>query len=187
MEDFDNANEPNLLWNIFENNVRSVLDSICPTKLFNISKNRDPWILDDLINEIKHKDYLLKKAKKSKKSEDWIEARVARNRCLRHVRQAKSDFIKTELENNKNDGRKFWQNLRQVLPNKTKNFTCFDLNNENNQPIPEMEIPNYINSFFSSIGPKLAQNFNDKWFYHGDEVNTVMPNFETDLDEMIGY
>ena len=66
-EEFDNMNDPESLWQIYESNVRKVLDPMCPLKKFKIAKDRDTWISDDLINEIKHKDYLLKKEKKKEK------------------------------------------------------------------------------------------------------------------------
>ena len=98
-----------MLWKIYENNILTVLDPMCPLRNFNITSKRDPWIFDDLINEIKQKDFLLKRAKRTKRDIDWTEARTARNQCLRHVRRAKSDFIRLELDQNKTDGRKFWK------------------------------------------------------------------------------
>ena len=62
-ENFENTNNPEQLWDIYENNIRSVLDPMCPIKHFKIARDRDPWISDDLINEIKHKDQLLRTAK----------------------------------------------------------------------------------------------------------------------------
>ena len=61
--EFDQCNDVEILWNIYENNIRTILDDMCPFKKFKIAKNRDPWISDDLINELKQKDYLLKRAK----------------------------------------------------------------------------------------------------------------------------
>ena len=44
----------------YESNIRNVLDPMCPLKQIN-AKNMDPWISDDLMDEIKEKDLLLKK------------------------------------------------------------------------------------------------------------------------------
>ena len=63
-DDFDNEDDPDILWDIYENKIRVIMDPMCPFKHFKIAKDRDPWVSDDLIDEIKQKDYLLKKAKK---------------------------------------------------------------------------------------------------------------------------
>ena len=165
--DFENCEDPEILWQIYKNDIRKILDQMCPLKTFTISKDRDPWILDELINEIKHKDYLLKKAKKSKNRNHWIEARQARNACLRHVRTAKSEFIKKELKSNKND-RTFWQGIRSVILDRITSSNQFFLNDEDDIEAPCEETSNYINNFFGSIGPNLARKFNEEWVYHGD-------------------
>ena len=87
----------------------------------------------------------MKRAKKKKNREHWAEARSARNLCLIHVRRAKADFIQSELTNNKNDGRKFWQNIRQIVPGKQQKMNAFALNEDQNKEVPTKEIPDYIN------------------------------------------
>ena len=54
-DEFENSNDAETLWKFYENNLLSVLDSMCPLKIFNIANDRDPWISDDLINEINKK------------------------------------------------------------------------------------------------------------------------------------
>ena len=104
---------------------------MCPLKHFKIAKNRYPLISDDLINEIKQKDYLLKKDKKSNAPQDWKNARTARNNCLKNICSAKADFVKTELEQNRHDGRTFWQNIKDILPNRQQKTNMISLDDTN--------------------------------------------------------
>ena len=120
-EVFDNANDPNLLWEIFKKNVLKVLDQCCPQKTFTIKKYKEPWITNELLELIKDKDLALGKAKKSRKNTDWDLARRLRNECLSKICRAKCEFVKTELNNNQNDSKKFWKNVHDIWPKKQSN------------------------------------------------------------------
>ena len=114
-------------------------------------------------------------------------ARQARNTCLRHIRLAKSDFIKSELDNNKKDSRKFWQSIKTVIPDSKSSNKQFFLNDEQGLEVDFNATVGYINTFFASIGPKLAQNFHEEWAFHGKENDSVMPDFETNIVNIIKY
>ena len=49
--------------------------------------------------------------------------------------------------------------------------------------VPE-EVPTFINDFFTNIGPNLAKQHKDQWVYYGDVNEHVLPDFETDFDEV---
>ena len=69
---------------------------------------REHWITDELLEILFEKDRLLNKAKRSKKEDDWTEAKIARNEANIVIRNSKSDFIKNNLEFHKNDAKNFW-------------------------------------------------------------------------------
>ena len=56
-----------------------------------------------------------------------------------------------------------------------------------NAEIRSENTPDYINNLFASIGPRLAEEFNDEWKFYGEETNEVMPVFEIDIEEIIKY
>ena len=176
---YNQLDDPNQMWDIMLENITKSLDEICPQKTFKIKKYKEPWINQELLEIIKDKDALLKKAKRTKLQGDWTAARRARNDCLAKIRKAKSDFITSELDSNKNDSKKFWKNIRNVLlinekSNKKISLTDIDTLHE----IGDNETADFINTFFSNIGPKLARNFNTPWYYDGLENNNK-------LDEII--
>ena len=65
---FDEANDPNQLWEIMCNNIKTALDDICPLKKFKIKMYKEPWISHELLELINDKDSLLKKAKRTTKN-----------------------------------------------------------------------------------------------------------------------
>ena len=82
----------------------------------------------DLIAAIHDKNELIRKAKQSGKSKEWIAARKARNRTNKLVNKAHQDFIKLELDHNKDDPNKFWNHINKIFPiksEKTQKITLY--------------------------------------------------------------
>ena len=118
----------------------------------------------------------------------WAEAKCIRNRCTKRLREARADFVKSNLENNLGNQKKFWKNIQDIIPNKstTKGDNIFKLNNKDNgNPIESKDTASFINDFFVNIGPKLAQNFNDEWNYSGTPSINEICDIETNIDEII--
>ena len=63
---------------------------------------------------------MLKRAKKRKDQQLWIEAKRLRNQCIRRLRNAKAEFIKDNLNNNIGDQKKFWKMIKKYYPQKSK-------------------------------------------------------------------
>ena len=181
------------MWDIMIENINSSLDEICPMKNFKIKKYKEPWISQELLELIKDKDSLLKKAKQSKLPADWEIAKRYRNDCLSSIRRAKADFVTSELENNKNDTKKFWKNIKDILPLNSKSKKKITLiNPEVGEDINDPDTASYINEFFANIGQKLSANFKTPWFFDGQEngnkIHTIVATNEevltccTDID-----
>ena len=97
------------------------MNNQCPLKEFKIKKLKEPWVTPELLEFIKDKDMALRKAKKTKSDADWEIAKRLRNQCLQRVRNRKEDFLKTELNNNQDVSKKFWNTVKTVIPDKKKN------------------------------------------------------------------
>ena len=107
------------------------------------------------------KDRLLLQAKILNTNEAWNTARTAKNRTKNFIKRAKSEFIRNSLETDKSNPKKFWRTINNLLPNKkSSENTIFLTDQQNNRPVAEDEVPNYINEFFATIGPKLAKDYN---------------------------
>ena len=52
-------------WDILEANILATIDAMCPVKHFKVSHSNDPWITNELLEEIRDKDLALKRARKS--------------------------------------------------------------------------------------------------------------------------
>ena len=110
-----------------------------------------------------------------------------RNNCLKCVRQAKADFIREKLEENKCDSKKFWNNINSLLPRKNKSSQELSLA-DNGLDVASYDLPNFMNNYFSNIGANLAGKFKDQPVIGTDNTpsdecpNVLRPFFTTELE-----
>ena len=180
------GNDVNYSWDLLIKRIKTIIDQTCPLKRFKVKVTNKPWITLKLIEQIKDKDRALKKAKKTQKGDDWVHARRLRNDCLKAVRNAKSNFIKNELNTHAKDPKKFWENITSILPTNSKTNNLIKLKDQTtHEIICEEKTPQYINEFFSGIGDKLATKLNEPWSYKGLVCDEILGNCQITLEEVI--
>ena len=106
----------------------------------------------------KDRDRAWANAKISGSVQDWETARRFRNWCNNAVKAAKADYIKSELNNNSSDPKRFWNNIKSVLPDQSSGNIDI-VNDITGSILPKDQQPQVINDFFVSVGEKLAKNF----------------------------
>ena len=67
-----------------------------------------------------------------------------RNRTKTLLSKARSDFYINQLEENKNDPRKYWQHIFAVL-NKNKADNTLNIEDVNGQVLNQTEVPDFKN------------------------------------------
>ena len=123
---------------------------------FCFKKDKPPWLTKDLIEHMKDKDGLLKRARKTEKETDKISARQATNLVNSLVKRARSDVVKEQLETNRADPKTIWDTIKHVFGGDTKNNILHLLDNRKN-PIPEKDTADKINTFFAQVGRNLPK------------------------------
>ena len=167
---------PEDCWNQIIRVIEYHLDPICPVRCRRVRNSGEPWLNNEILEAIFDKDQAWKQAKVTKNNDDILLAKRLRNQVKDTIRRAKRDFIQEEIDNNELSTRKFWEKLNYVLPDSNKGNSIRLIDKESKDVIEEDSLPDYINQFFTGIGPKLAANFSDEW------VNNV-PNLEGDIME----
>ena len=179
-------NEPEAMWNATLHLVHIFLNETCPLRIYNVREFLNPWMTGDLIAAIHDKNELIRKAKQSGKSKEWIAARKARNRTNKLVNEAHQDSIKLELDHNKDDPKRFWNHINKIFPIKSKKTQEITLYSGDGF-VDSNKTADYMNEFFSSIGSKLAKNFGREWKYDGDINLNVINECRTTVSEVIKY
>lgn len=151
-EDFYQTTDPTKCWNIMYSLFLNVLDNLCPEKTFKEVRKRSEWITLYLFEIMIRRDALFKEAKSKKDNDKWAEAKQFRNTVNEACKNAKSDFIKKSLDEEKSDPRKFWNRLKPLCSTKSKG----EIENiELRGCDTKQEVANAFNTFFLSIGEEL--------------------------------
>ena len=158
----------------------------CPIKQFNVSASPDPWITNELLEEIRDKDLALRKARKTGNDLHWRFARNERNRVGRLVELSRKDFFLDEERNSRGDPKRFWRNISNSLPRKksqNKNISLIDKFTDHQ--IDSNAISGHINNFFANIGNDLAKNFTHDWSpVDTPNLESEITNVHTDFEEV---
>ena len=156
--DFRNEKDPNKCWDLMESFLCNFLDKNCPLKTFRTKDCTPAWVTNDLITLAKDRDRMWQQAILSNSEEDWILARRLRNWSNNAVKAAKANYVKNELNINSNDSKKFWRNIKNVLPEKSSGSINI-MNKLTGEELPKSMQPQVINDFFANIGNRLDAKF----------------------------
>ena len=101
----------NDLWHSFSSAFVSIANRHAPViqKLVRGIDNC-PWLNRDIKYDIRQRDYLVKKARKTNLSEDWKRYRCLRNRVTNKIKAAKACYNRQLIEENSGDSKAFWRN-----------------------------------------------------------------------------
>ena len=183
----DNCNDVNERWLFILGLFTEELDKMCPVRTFKVRKDRAPWITDHILELINDKDKALKKAISTKNLVLWQDASRLRNSVNKSIRKAKAKFIRDSLEENQKDSKKFWRIINGLVKG-DRGGTCFKLKDTVRDILVEDgDTPEFINDFFLNIGPNLAANYNEPWFFEGKEVDSNIGFIETEVSEVTKY
>ena len=115
---YEESNDPNMMWNIYLQNITQHIDDLYPIRNFHINQKKEPWVNDEIMHMIIEKDRLLLQAKLSNTDNAWKLAKQAKNRTKNLIQRAKSNYISDTLETNKQNPKTFWRTINNLLPNK---------------------------------------------------------------------
>ena len=102
--EFYNIADPGKAWLFIRSQL--ILNKMCPLRKFSIKSYRPDWMSNELIEQIKDRDYFYPKAKRTGDSDAWNIAKYLRNATNSNIGQAKRDFILDELRLNEKKKKK---------------------------------------------------------------------------------
>ena len=176
---FYKAETPSQAWQVMEGKIRLEADKMCPVKQYKIRNSKPPWLVSELIEQMKDRDYFYNKARRMNNEDDWNIAKFHRNQVNFNIRKAKADYIKDQLRNNEGNSARFWRTIKRIMPNKkgAKNFSKITIND-----VPDSQndtLADHLNTFFANIGNTAeTQTSPDKT----EHTNSPLKNQKQDLD-----
>ena len=185
-EAFYQSKDPNECWDLIEEKIRDFLNHTCPLREFKVKEVREAWITDEILEEIKDKDYYLKIARTTRDERDWALARRERNRVGKLVRTARANFVKEQQREFRSDPKKFWTTISSVIPNNKQSQNIIRLvDKATGTEMEEKEVANSGNNFFSSIGSNLAEKLRDPWHFRGMVNEKECQQVTTDFEQVL--
>ena len=133
---------------------------MAPIKEIRLKNRTEPWMNNEILENIRHGDYLLYTFKKYRSNTNmYKEFCQLRNKIQRDVRMAKAEYFSSKIEEHKNDSKKLWQQLKTLgYSNKTEGETkvvgLLDIDGE--MFFDSNRVANYINEFYTSIALSLV-------------------------------
>ena len=163
--------DPNTEFEKFEKIVSSYFDKHFPEKTIKVNKYRhklSKWITSGIIKSIEFRDKLYKRLKTCGHNNPEYERlkhnlKVYNGYLHRCIRTAKKEYYANEFLKYKNDIRKTWDTLKDILNKKKskKDFPSYFLDN-GTVVTGAINIANKFNEYFTNIGPQLARSIDGK-------------------------
>ena len=153
-----NAYDINTAWSAFRDIFLLVLNSVAPVKEVRLKQRTEPWIDSEILDLIKQRDSCLYQFKKSKNRNYYTLFCQFRNKVQRKIKFAKSEYFSNKIEENKNNPRKLWQQLKNLgYKNNKSESSNIVLKIEGENCHEQKTIANYFNEFFTTVAANLVQ------------------------------
>ena len=152
---------PDTIWNNLYDRLLIIVNDICPFRKSKKNKSRPPWITQELMELANDRDYQMALAKRKPLDEVVLRAKSLRNEAKAAFKRAKEDYIKSRLEEHKDNHKKYWQEMANVIPSAHGVSNNIILYNTDGSVLSKVNTPNYVNDYFSTIGQKLADEIVD--------------------------
>ena len=108
------------------------------------------------------RDIQLRKVRKTNKESDWSDYKRRKNACTNAIRSAKNRYHKELINENLNNPRQFWKNIKEVITkngNKITSSVPFikDYSASDNDEIQQKSKADIFCTFFSSVANNLKR------------------------------
>ena len=158
----------NLALDTFNTMFIEAIDYIAPTKEMRIKGRTETWIDTEILEAIRDRDKALYFSNKDKSNKELRKVfNEKRNKVTNLTKKAKSNHLNNKVEENKNNTKKLWEQLKTLgYSNKCKEKAQIILNINNEKCFDPFKIVKEISTYFLTIAtnlvnkiPKVAKRF----------------------------
>ena len=152
-----NISDVNIATSTFHNEFTTVYNKCFPIKVYKrkYSANK-PWLSNGIKESIKRKNYLYKVFLKSPSNENLNVYKQYRNKLHSLIRKAEREHYYNLLLVNKNNLKKTWGIMKNVINKKKQSLKPDYFLHNSNKITDKKEIATRFNDFFINIGNSLA-------------------------------
>ena len=159
--------DPNENYNILHETLTKLKDKHLPYKFVKFNKHRhknNKWITYGIIRSIKYRDKMYRDLKCMDNSTiTYVQFKNqldVYNKILKKaIREAKTIYYNNEFDKNKNNIRRVWGTINEIISKKNKKESCIKTIIKDGKRIRDpKKIVETFNNFFINIGPNLTKN-----------------------------
>ena len=148
-----------IAWNVFSNNFISVLDKVAPLKEVRIKNKTEPWMNNDILENIRKRDMLLHQFKKDNNSGVYEQFCRTRNQIQRDIKKAKASYFSDKIEENKNNPKGLWKQFRSLgYSSNGKDQSQIVLTVNGEKCFNSTVVADCFNEFYTNVAGNLVKN-----------------------------
>ena len=164
--DLDLRSDPNSNYKLLESEIINANSQFMAIKVVKFKKykhKRNNWITHGIIKSIKYRDHLYKQVKMTNANSsqyDVLRSNLSTyNAILKSsIRLAKKTYVMKQFNTCKNDSRKTWKNINDLISNRKVKTSPTYFKDQHVMVTDKLEIANKFNLYFTNIGPNLAKD-----------------------------
>ena len=159
MYQYNQSRNPDDMYRILLEHVYAILSVMCPIRRYKQRIPKVSWINNDIFRAIRTRKFYVSLFKTTRLNNYLLLSHVWRNKVNTMINNAKSVYIKSQLERNANNPKKFWRVINSFLDNETVehgNITFKDMNSGEN--VEKGNEPTFLNNYFVNIAERLGLN-----------------------------
>ena len=149
----------------FQDDYVKIINKHAPFKTLSkqeLKWKQKPWISSNIKSMIKTKDFLYSKFLRTKKTFWHDRFKLLRNNVKKSIFEAKKEFYKNYFENHKDNSRKIWQGISQIINKKAKNSSSEIYLITNGKTITDQKtVANNFNNFYTTIADNLVSRLGE--------------------------
>lgn len=157
------------IWSLLKSYILNCANVLAPYRKIQIRSDDVPWVTKEK-ELLADRDNMFLEAYANTRPDLLQRARELRTSAKKAVRNARASYVNDVLGRCAWDPKRFWQNIN-LLINRKSMCPQIELKRDSGIQVQPNELPDYINEFFTTIGPKLASSFDPT-----DEVDDVVYN-----------
>ncbi|KXJ26086.1 putative RNA-directed DNA polymerase from transposon BS [Exaiptasia diaphana] len=142
-----------------ENMLNEVLNEHLPEKEKRVKNVIQPaWINSSVLNAIKSRNSLLKKARKSNSPDDWSKYKHAKGLATNLIKKTKRIYFQETIENNKGNPKGIWKALKSLTGKEKAKTNITELKTTGGLICDKTEIAEELNDYFVNIAEHLSKD-----------------------------
>ena len=157
-DDINLFSHPNEMWEFWKNQFLTCIDKHAPIRSKRIGNKKSPWITHELIRKMRKRDFLRKKAERTKDQYCWNDFKAARSEVNNSIKYAKRKYFCDNLSACKKDPRKTWQLVNELSSRQHMKKGIADIEIGDIKITSASEMAEAFNWHFANIGHDLARD-----------------------------